>query len=378
MAKASSRKDLRRRYLSRPPVEPMRLRPGMSVVDLVDVYRRAGAFNGGRLAEGCELFGRMLDGGTTIARTRVLFELGSIARQRGDATRAVNLLDSALDAALESGEDPTDVEQALRAMDRFDLVVRSLEWRVVHAPSGATRIAALRDLVEVWSARLGRDPELGARLRNHVAASADLDRDDVTDDAVLAASWFVHASLGDEGARLATVRRSLAVRRSGERKADADGRSTEWLLEAAAFCVEVEELDLAAEAYAMLFEANPRDRAVWLGVESVFGRLPGRDDLVKVIEAVIEAVEPPPDRASLRVRLAKLLVERSERSERSGRSGRSEDETKALTLLRTAADENPADDEATEIARGLLQSAGRFGELASLLEKPCLAHYGFR
>ncbi len=28
------------------------LRPGMSVVDLVDVYRKAGAFNGGRLAEG--------------------------------------------------------------------------------------------------------------------------------------------------------------------------------------------------------------------------------------------------------------------------------------------------------------------------------------
>jgi deoxyhypusine synthase len=60
---------LRRRYLSRPPVEPMRLRPGMSVVDLVDVYRRAGAFNGGRLAEGADLFGRMIDAGATIALT---------------------------------------------------------------------------------------------------------------------------------------------------------------------------------------------------------------------------------------------------------------------------------------------------------------------
>lgn len=66
---ARSPKDLRKRYLSRPPVEPMRLRPGMSVVDLVDVYRRAGAFNGGRLAEGCDLFGRMIDSGATIALT---------------------------------------------------------------------------------------------------------------------------------------------------------------------------------------------------------------------------------------------------------------------------------------------------------------------
>jgi deoxyhypusine synthase len=66
---APSPKVLRKRYLSRPPVEPMRLRPKMSVEDLVDVYRRAGAFNGGRLAEGCDLFGRMIDSGATIALT---------------------------------------------------------------------------------------------------------------------------------------------------------------------------------------------------------------------------------------------------------------------------------------------------------------------
>jgi len=60
---------LRKKYLSRPPVEPMRLRPAMSVEDLVEVYRRAGAFNGGRLAEGCDLFGRMIDSGATIALT---------------------------------------------------------------------------------------------------------------------------------------------------------------------------------------------------------------------------------------------------------------------------------------------------------------------
>ena len=66
---AAPPKLLRKRYLSRPPVEPMRLRPKMSVEDLVDVYRRAGAFNGGRLAEGCDLFGRMIDSGATIALT---------------------------------------------------------------------------------------------------------------------------------------------------------------------------------------------------------------------------------------------------------------------------------------------------------------------
>jgi deoxyhypusine synthase len=60
---------LQRRYLARPPVQPMDLRPGMSVEDLVSVYRKAGAFNGGRLAEGCDLFGRMIDENCTIGLT---------------------------------------------------------------------------------------------------------------------------------------------------------------------------------------------------------------------------------------------------------------------------------------------------------------------
>jgi deoxyhypusine synthase len=69
MAKPPTPRQLRARYLKRPPVEPMRLRRGMTVVDLVDVYRRAGAFNGGRLAQGCDLFGKMIDSGATIALT---------------------------------------------------------------------------------------------------------------------------------------------------------------------------------------------------------------------------------------------------------------------------------------------------------------------
>src|SRR5512144_1667106 len=66
---AKTPRQLRKAYLSRPPVEPMRLEPGMTVEDLVDVYRRAGAFNGGRLAEACDLFGRMIDAEATIALT---------------------------------------------------------------------------------------------------------------------------------------------------------------------------------------------------------------------------------------------------------------------------------------------------------------------
>jgi deoxyhypusine synthase len=58
------------RYLTRPRIDPVRLERGMTVVDLVgQVYARSGAFNGGRLAEACALFSRMIDDGATIAMT---------------------------------------------------------------------------------------------------------------------------------------------------------------------------------------------------------------------------------------------------------------------------------------------------------------------
>ena len=49
-------------------IEPVELRKGMKVTDLVEVFARMG-FNARRLAEGCELFGRMIDAGATVGLT---------------------------------------------------------------------------------------------------------------------------------------------------------------------------------------------------------------------------------------------------------------------------------------------------------------------
>jgi len=59
-----------RRFLSGPRVEPMQLKKGMSVLDLIrNGYTKTGAFNGGRLAEACALFSRMIEENATIAMT---------------------------------------------------------------------------------------------------------------------------------------------------------------------------------------------------------------------------------------------------------------------------------------------------------------------
>lgn len=51
-------------------VEPHRLRPGMSVAELIEVYRRSGAYQAGRLQQACRLLCKMLsDPEATVALT---------------------------------------------------------------------------------------------------------------------------------------------------------------------------------------------------------------------------------------------------------------------------------------------------------------------
>src|SRR5688572_15452905 len=49
-------------------IEPVAIPRGMKVVDLVAMYGKMG-FNARRLAEACELYGRMIDSGATLGMT---------------------------------------------------------------------------------------------------------------------------------------------------------------------------------------------------------------------------------------------------------------------------------------------------------------------
>jgi predicted negative regulator of RcsB-dependent stress response len=140
-----------------------------------------------------------VDGCLPISSAEVLLELGRIAQRKGNDARAADLADSALEAALESGEDPRCFEQALRDLGRHDRLVRTLMRHVERASDVATRAMALRDLVDVWASDLGRDAELGARLRRCArTVDLDLERERSAGGGAWAALWAVHTSLGDE------------------------------------------------------------------------------------------------------------------------------------------------------------------------------------
>ncbi|HTQ42803.1 MAG TPA: tetratricopeptide repeat protein, partial [Polyangiaceae bacterium] len=143
------------------------------------------------------------DASVSTSAPRVLLELAKIALLRGKTARAADLADSALQSALDAGEDPRPFERALSEMGRHDLLVSTLTHQLEWPGDVAARCGALRDLVEVWRCDLRQERELGTLLRRSARTlRGDLERERIADGAAWAALWSVHAALGEEASLL--------------------------------------------------------------------------------------------------------------------------------------------------------------------------------
>lgn len=69
MTNCSSKQSLREKYLHRGTIPAFQVREDMRVVDLVESFASAGAFNAGRLAEASKLFLKMVEDDATICLT---------------------------------------------------------------------------------------------------------------------------------------------------------------------------------------------------------------------------------------------------------------------------------------------------------------------
>jgi len=142
-------------------------------------------------------------GEAPISSAAVLLELARMARRKGNDARAVDLAESALEAALESGEDPGCFAQALREWGRPDRLARTLVHVVERGGDAVRRSTALRDLGELWATQLARGADLGARIRRGAQSLArELETTRCTEGRAWAALWAVHASLGEESSLL--------------------------------------------------------------------------------------------------------------------------------------------------------------------------------
>jgi lipopolysaccharide biosynthesis regulator YciM len=153
-------------------------------------------------------------------RAEVFLDLSEIALRNGDAIRAGDLVDSAVDVALESGESPERFESVLAARGRYDLLARAMERRVDRATTLTARAVALGGLVGVWIDHLDRAPDLEARITRHAErVGREVEHDGTTDPDAWTALVAVHSLLGDAGARIGANRRLVTLLESAIAKA---------------------------------------------------------------------------------------------------------------------------------------------------------------
>jgi tetratricopeptide (TPR) repeat protein len=144
-------------------------------------------------------------------RAEVFLDLGEIAARKADHERATDLVDSAVDAILETGDPPERFDAMLTSRGRHDLLARALERRIERSTTLTARAAALGSLADTWATYLGRPADLQARIARHAAhIGRELEQEAPTDVDAWSALVSVHDALGDGAARAATEER-LAV-----------------------------------------------------------------------------------------------------------------------------------------------------------------------
>jgi len=90
-----------------------------------------------------------------IVRSEVLLELSSIAAGQGQADRARELVESALETASKSVVEGRRLEEAFREKKDFPMLVRALEARLGRSTTEADRVEVLTELARVLDVELG-------------------------------------------------------------------------------------------------------------------------------------------------------------------------------------------------------------------------------
>ncbi|MEZ4404089.1 MAG: tetratricopeptide repeat protein [Kofleriaceae bacterium] len=117
-----------------------------------------------------------------VGQSEVLYELSALAASRGEAAQATELLESAIDAAVQSDVEVRRLRRSLIAHGQADTLLRVLEMRLSQlqqSPSGehASQARLLHDMAEVLDANLGRTADgLDAMINaiGHAPARFDL------------------------------------------------------------------------------------------------------------------------------------------------------------------------------------------------------------
>lgn len=277
------------------------------------------------------------------------YELSRLADARGQKDLARELLDSAVETALQDDTQARKLQRALRSRGDAPLLVRVLRSRLASAQEPAVRAQLLADLADALDATGRADEALGLRLQA------------LQDDPASAA---FHTAAAELAARLGQSQRYVdavvglvdRARRKAEAPLQAD------LLLRAGEVVEREfgDQDRAAELYGRAEATGHRAVEAWMGLARIAA---ARGDSARQVE-LLERIAAAPDDAmtpETRARAAYGLAEIHLASSESRDAG--------VAAMRRALEAEPRYEFAEPILRRALAAAPDHRDLADLYEQ---------
>ena len=255
--------------------------------------------------------------GDSVSRPEVILNLSRIALLRGDPRHAAGVLDSALEEALDVGDSGEAFQRGLLEMGRADLVSATLQRRIGRTPSLESRAGALRSLAELWMGSLGRDRELGERIRHHADAMLRELADGQSPGAMAwLALWSVLSRLEDPEAALRRLPQSeglIPVLKDAVRAMDpGKDRARLQMLLARTVIAKAESSDEAIallsgvldDVLACVGPDAPEFLEAALGLGDALERARRRDDALRHYESILDR---KPSRAETVRRIAERL-----------------------------------------------------------------------
>jgi lipopolysaccharide biosynthesis regulator YciM len=302
-----------------------------------------------------------------VGPSEVLFELAKLVTEQGQAEQAQELLETAIETAVQSDAEVRRLRRSLLAHGESETLLRVLDTRIEAGDDGPSKAALLADKAEVLADPLGRvDEALTALLE---ALRKDHLRDDLHDRA--------RAMAQRAGKPRAYVDAVKEITDSLRRKEDPPLVARQLMRAGEALEHDVGDMEGALEVYQRVEAMGERTAEAYFAIARVAGALGHTDEQARVLESMLQLAtvgEPSAAQIDALYRLAEIFIGNAKRRtqgiELLEKAFAAEPRYRQAGLsLEAAAAAEPDNDRVMALYERVARSAGDWEMLLDFLER---------
>ena len=302
-----------------------------------------------------------------VGASEVLFEMHKLAAEQGQEDQAKELLQSALEAAVQNDAEVRRLRRSLLAHGETETLLEVLRMRLEASEEGVGQADLLADIAEVLDKHLGRAAEALAAILE--ALEKDPTRVDLHERARVMAR-----AAGKSKDYVDTVK---AIADSLRRREDPPLVARQLMRAGEAQEQDVGDMEGALELYQRVEALGERTAEAYFAIARVCGHLGKTEEQARVLEAMLQLAhsdEPSPAQIDALYRLAEIFIESDERRAQGidllEKAFSAEPRyTQAGASLKVAATAEPDSDRITTLYERVARSANDWQMLLDFLER---------